>query len=329
MRILMTGVTGLSGKYIVKRFIEKRHCVICIIRNKDKLLDSFGEEYKSLLYYEIKDPQNLTIDEYIKIMEENNIDTIVHNAAIAREYNIDEDEYYKTNVLWTKNLALSFLKSSIKHNKFIYISSVGVYGTIPSMAPAKEITQYNPDGKYHTSKMRAEKELIRMKTYQRLPLIILRPSIMYGLGDNGFVYKLFNLTSKGIFPLNSKDYNIHLLDLETFAEAVELVTQAIYMDDYFIYNISDKSPIRMKELVEFIKKNISGNYIQLPAFLFYILKLIGNLNPALSIKFKLISDTWSYDVSLIEGTMNIRLNTTTENLEKYIEFYKEAIHGNK
>lgn len=329
MRTLVTGATGFTGKYIVKKLIDSDNYVLCIVRNKDKCLDSFSDEYISRLsYLEIKEPENLMIDDYIKIIEKYDIDTIIHNAALAREYSIDKEEYFQTNVLWTKNLALSFLQSNVRHNKFIYISSVGVYGTIPTMVPAKETTPYNPDGKYHISKMMAEKELINIRTSQGLPLAIIRPSVMYGIGDYGFVYKLFKLTSKGIFPLNNDGYKVHLLDLETFAEAIEMIAENVSRDG-FIYNISDKYPVEMKVLLEFIKKNISGNYIRLPSFIFYILRLIGNLNLVLSIKFKLISNTWSYDVSLIERDTKIELNETTDNLEKYMNFYRKTIYGNK
>lgn len=329
MRLLVTGATGLAGKYIIQRLAGKENYILCVVRDKDKFLKLFDEEYVAQVsFHEMKEPENLTADDYKNIVEQHNIDTVIHNAALAREYSIKADKYYKINVLWTKNLATGFLKSTVKHNRFIYISSVGVYGTNPKVCPAKETIEYDPDGKYHTSKMEAEKELIKLRENQKLPLIILRPSIMYGMGDYGFVHKLFKLVSKGIFPLSTKSYNIHLLDLETFAESIEFA-MINHQKDNYIYNISDKNPVEIRILIEYIRKNFQGNFIQIPSFIFYLLKLISIYNPAMSIKFKLISESWSYDVSSIENDMGIKLNETTANLGKYMEFYKRAINGNK
>lgn len=331
MKILVTGGTGFAGKNVIKSLIDKNHKPLCIVRDTNKLLNLFDNKYHAkILCEEIKELENSTSKDFREVIESNNVDTIVHIAAIAREYpSTSWQKYLDVNVKWTKELALGFINSKIEHNRFIYISSVGVYGTIPKICPANENTPYNPDGKYHKSKMMAEKELIRLKEAKKLPLIILRPSIMYGVGDYGFLYKLFKLTRKGVYPLTTKNYKIHLLDLDTFAKSIEAVVRSSKGTGSFIYNVADKNPVDVKELLEFIKSYTGGKYISVPSILISFLEYLSRINPAFNIKFKLINENWYYDVSHIEKDFELNFSDTYTNLKKYVTWYMGEINGNK
>lgn len=331
MKVLVTGGTGFAGKNVIKFLIDRNHQPLCIVRDTNKLLNSFDNKYHAkILSEEIKKTEDLSSEHFREIIENNDINTIVHIAAIAREYSsILWQKYYETNVRWTKELALGFINSKIEHNRFIYISSVGVYGTIPKICPANEKTPYNPDGKYHKSKMMAEKELIRLKEEKKLPLVILRPSIMYGVGDYGFLYKLFKLTKKGVYPLTTKNCKIHLLDLDTFAKSIEAVMRSSKKTGSYIYNVANKNPVDMKELLEFIKIYTGGKYISVPSILISFLEYLSRIHPAFNIKFKLINENWYYDVSHIEKDFEVDLSDTYTNLKKYVTWYIGELNGNK
>lgn len=332
--ILITGGTGFAGRQLVKYLDERNHYLHCIIRNDKKSHTSFdGYPIDKIGFSLIAHPENSSIGTFKSIIEENNIDTIVHNAAIAREFSISKDEYYKVNVNWTRNLAQAYIDSDIEHNKFIYISSVGVYGTNPVICPADENTPYNPDGKYHNSKMMAEKMLNQLytenndnKNNHKFPLIILRPSIMYGIGDFGFVYKTFKLVSQNHFPMSTKNYKIHLLDLDNFAMAINtIINKDSYINDNHIYNISDRDSVDMEDLLKFIKNIMGGGYFKVPSIAYSFLLSILNKSPALTIKFKLISKDWCYNTKHIENDFDLSLNDTFSSLEKYDSWYREAI----
>lgn len=325
MKVLVTGGTGFAGKHLIKYLDKKKYHLHCIVRDDKKLMKSFDNALIDRITFSlIKRPEECTPALFKSIIEENKIDTVVHNAAIAREYSASASmEYNKVNVEWTRKLAQGYIGSDIKHNKFVYISTVGVYGTNPLLCPAHEDTPYNPDGKYHNSKMMAEKELLDLRNYNKFPLIILRPSIMYGDADYGFVYKIFKLTSKGFFPLSTRNYKIHVLDLDNLAQTVETVI-SIPKESNCIYNVADKSPVEMRDILEFIKDNIGGGYFELPSATFSFLKFLSGANSPLNIKFKLISDSWYYNTNRLENDYEIKLSDTFSGMTKYIDWYRGA-----
>ncbi|MBN1683655.1 NAD-dependent epimerase/dehydratase family protein [Candidatus Bathyarchaeota archaeon] len=327
--ILVTGGTGFAGKYAIKRLTSKGHSVFSIVRTKEKfesILNQNNINQKLVKTIQIEHPEKMEMAEIKKIIEKNEITTIVHIAALSRENSaVPWEEYFTTNVLWTRNLAMGFINSKVKHNKFIFTSSVGVYGTIPSVTPANEETIYNPDGKYHKSKMMAEQELLNINLESSFPLIILRPSIMYGIGDLGFLYKIFKLSKRKIYPLSSNNPIFHLLDVETLSEVYSKIVENKNAK-YGIFNVSDKDPISATKLLTFIKSSTSSNYLRIPSSFFKFLKALSSSNAQRSITFKLINENWFYNVGHLYETFDLEAESTLGNLHnKYLSWYNGAI----
>lgn len=325
-KILVTGGTGFAGRYAIKKLVNQGHCVFALVRSKEKLANAVGRpvmEQSCLKVVETENPVKLQLGDLRDLIEKNKITTIVHVAALAREYSSTPwNDYFETNVVWTRSLALAFLHAKVNHNKFIFTSSVGVYGTIPSITPADEETPYNPDGKYHKSKMLAEQELLKLQTNSNLPLVILRPSIMYGVGDFGFLYKIFRLSKKKMYPLSTNNPRFHMLDVETLAEVyVKLVEQE--NPPYTTFNVSDKEPVEAKTLVNFVKSSTpSSTYLKIPSSIFSLFKALSVFNAQRSITFKLINESWAYNVERLYQTLSFESRNIIDNLqEKYLSWY--------
>jgi nucleoside-diphosphate-sugar epimerase len=325
-KILVTGGTGFAGKYAIRELVDHGHSVFALVRSKEKLASAVGQPFvqqANLKVIEIENPEKLQAQDFKNLLEKNDMTTIVHIAALAREYSgTPWTDYFETNVLWTKNLALAFLDAKINRNKFIFTSSVGVYGTIPQHTPADEQTPYNPDGKYHKSKMLAEQELLKLQSESNLPLVILRPSIMYGVGDFGFLYKMFSLSKKKIYPLSSRNPRFHMLDVERLAEVyAKMVEQE--NSPCGIFNVSDQESVEAKTLVNFIKTSAPpSNYLKIPSSIFSFFKVLSRFNAQRSITFKLINESWFYNVERLNQTLGFESKNVVGNLqEKYLSWY--------
>ena len=330
-KILVTGGTGFAGRYAVKRLIEDGHDVCALVRSKEKLREILGKnllEQNTLKVIEIENPEKSTVSDLTHLIEKNNITTIIHIAAIVGEHKVSWDKYFESNVLWTKNLALAFLAAKVHHNKFIFTSSVGVYGTIPKQVPADEETPYNPDGKYHKSKVLAEKELLGLQVSSELPLIILRPTILYGNEDRGFLLKFFRLMAKKVFPLCKSNPHIHLLDVELLAKTYsELAKNSVRPKDY-IFNVCDREALKIKELAEYISDSVDAKYLSMPSFVFACLNKLLTFNSQYSVSLKLISQSWRYNVDRLYSTFSFEPRDTIQAIDKkYITWYNEAESG--
>jgi nucleoside-diphosphate-sugar epimerase len=74
-----------------------------------------------------------------------------------------------------------------KSNNFIHISSLVVLG-IPDTAPVNEIMPYtikcfNP---YMETKLISEKMVLNYHNQNKLPVTVIRPGILWGLGDTPY-----------------------------------------------------------------------------------------------------------------------------------------------
>jgi len=326
VNIMITGGTGFAGRHTAKRLAGEDNHIFILIRNKEKM-KILGEEFlrkKNVALLFVKDPLSLSSSDYKKIIEKNNISIVMHFAALVGEnWKIPWAEYYKVNVSWTEKLARGFVNANINPEKFLFVSTVGVYGTIPKRSPASEETGYNPDGKYHKSKVLAEKKLIELRSRKKLPLLILRPTTMYGTGDRGFLYKLFSLVRRKIFPLVDRNFKLHLLDVKTLAEVCSSVVWK-EIPDHFILNVADKGPVDMYTLISYVKRRTGGGYLVLPASFFQaMINLLGG-NNEYSIKLKLISQSRFYELQRLKEELKCNLGNTINNLENVKEYYTKA-----
>lgn len=178
MNILITGSAGLIGS----NFSE------WILKNKPEIniigIDDLSGGYKE----HVPDKVNffrLNLLDYEKvedIFKNFNIDYIYHFAAYAaeglspfiRKYN------YNNNLLVTTNLINLAIKYKIK--KFIFTSSMAVYGE--GNTPFDENDSPSPIDPYGIAKLACEMDLKIAKDQHGLDYCIVRPHNVYGVNQN-------------------------------------------------------------------------------------------------------------------------------------------------
>jgi len=295
MNVLVTGVSGFVGRNVAS-MLSKKFSVFGLVRRRVSV-----ECYPIL----VEHPERRDDDFYRRLFEKYDISAVVHSGAITGERFKSWKEYYLTNVIWTKNLVRGFSKANVDRNLFVFVSSVGVYGTNPKDPPAKESDKLNPDGKYHRSKVLAE--IVVRET--DVPSLILRPTIMYGNHDRGFVAKVFRYVRMGILPV-WRNPKIHLLDVEGLGK---VCVNAIERRITGTFNLCDDEPLELADLLGFVRDNVGGGWLKLP--ICSLSKL-----PVFGVKFKLLCYDWYYDGSKAKRTFGSFGDTLT-NLKKYIGWY--------
>ena len=92
-----------------------------------------------------------------------------------------KDDFFKVNTEGTKNLVNALIALKMPLKRFIFISSLSVYGPVHEQQPYKEICETDvpvPNTAYAESKLAAEEYINSIGN--NFPYIILRPTGVYG-----------------------------------------------------------------------------------------------------------------------------------------------------
>jgi uncharacterized protein YbjT (DUF2867 family) len=151
--ILVTGGTGFVGSHLIKRLRQEGVPVRAIVRNPDKAqaLKDLGVD---VVKGDISDAASLE-------KTTTGVERVIHLVGIIQE--APGTTFEGVHVDGTRNLLEAARKSGVRH--FFYQSALG--------------TRPNANSEYHKTKWAAE-ELVRASG---LPYTILRPSLIYGDGD--------------------------------------------------------------------------------------------------------------------------------------------------
>lgn len=275
--ILVTGATGFIGQHLVRALIEKNHNVKIFVRNEEKARKMFGDRVEYII-------GSISEEEKIKNSLVG-IDLVYHLAAIRGENKLsNKDNYFKNNILPTKLFCEYCLKENIK---LVYLSSSGVNGWQKKL-PIDETYTYSGKGLYHWSKIESEKEILNFAK-NGLNAVIVRTVMVYGNGDNGFLFKLINLIRhRRFFIIGNGENRIHLLDVNSLVLGMLKIIDVSKPGE--IYYMADESPITINELTKIISDKFE---VKIPStkFPLFLLKLVAfffdSLSTILKIKFSL------------------------------------------
>lgn len=173
MNVLITGVAGFIGSKIALKFVNEGHEVLGIDNLSSGLMSNVPKGLK-FIEFDLSNP------EVIEILPQS-CDLILHLAGQSSgEVSFDNpvDDLNK-NTVSTLNLIEYGKKCKVK--KFLYASSMSVYGNVPDK-PVSESFIQKPLSCYGAGKLAAEHYLEIFK--EELPFINLRMFNVYGPGQD-------------------------------------------------------------------------------------------------------------------------------------------------
>lgn len=187
MNILLTGSSGFIGSEIKFQILKRGHTVRSIY-DTSKIND--------------KNSFQLKISPYTNWSKQlKNIECIIHCAAkthlIKKKFKSDINQFREINVKATKNLAEQASINGVK--RFIFLSSIKVNG---EMTDNHNFFKWNdkpkPEDPYGISKYEAENVLREISEKTGLEVVIIRPSLVYGVKVKGNFLRLLDIIQKGI-----------------------------------------------------------------------------------------------------------------------------------
>ena len=154
MKILITGASGFIGSYIVE---EARR----------RGMDTWAAMRATSSKQYLKDPDihfiELNLSNRQQLEEQlrgHQFDYVVHAAGVTKCLN--PQDFYRINTEGTKNLVQALIALQMPLKRFVFVSSLSVFGAIREEQPYREILETDtpqPNTEYGKSKLEAERFL--------------------------------------------------------------------------------------------------------------------------------------------------------------------------
>jgi nucleoside-diphosphate-sugar epimerase len=244
LKIAITGATGFIGNNLTYYLHERGYDVTALVRSREKAIP-FIEAGIAFKLCDITDRDSLKEGF-------NDVQLIVHLAALFNHPGASWDEYYRVNVEGTKNVVEIAMQSGVK--RVIHCSTGGVV-TGGGNPPYSEQTPYAIPAwdKYEKTKLEGEKVVLDFHREQDFDVVVIRPTQPYGPGDASKA-KFYRMVKKGIIanPGNTKK---HLIYIDDLCRAFEIVlTNESAKGEIFL--IGSKTSIELKKLVGIVADNL-------------------------------------------------------------------------
>lgn len=253
MKILITGGSGFLGRNILKYF------------NKDNNIYTLGLHEKDTYQIDLSTKfPNFDIA----------FDLVIHAAGKAHSFRnspSEEQEYYTTNFLGTKNLCNAFKEK--KPKAIVFISTVAVYG-LESGSHIDETYPLLGKTPYALSKIMAENYLIQWCKNNNVNLTILRPPLLAGPTPPGNLGAMIRSIKNGTYmSISNGSARKSLLMVDDIGILIPRL-----LDNNGIYNICDDTHPSFRELEILISTQLNKRRpFSLPLIVAKIIASIGNL----------------------------------------------------
>lgn len=321
-KVLVTGGTGLVGSHLIELLIQNGYQVSCLVRDPARLRWLAGQNV-TLIRGDCSLPESLG-----PAVKEASL--IFHVAGVTKARR--PKEFYDVNHVGTRNLLDACLRFGRDIKKFILVSSLAAAGPSPDGRPVTDADEPNPVSDYGRSKQLAEQEALRCR--DRLPVVILRPSAVYGPRDTD-MFELFRWASRGVWiELAGGDRFINpcfVLDLATaLLRSAQKKTRS--GDIYFVAEEKQYSWSEFKAVLA-STGNVKARTVTLPYWAAYLVALgteaasLLSLKPAVTSRQKIreaVQKYWICDVSKIKKDLGFEAEyPLTKGLSITWKWYRE------
>lgn len=229
--ILVTGGGGFLGGAIVRALLEKGYKVRSFSRNEHPRLKESG----------VETARGDLADQEAVINASAGCSAVIHSAARVG-FGVDYQEFYRGNVIGTKNVIIACLRNNI--DRLIFTGSPSVVFDGGDQENVNESAPYPAHflGHYQSTKAQAEKLALDANS-DKLAVVSLRPHLIWGPGDTNMIPRVVERARQGKVMIVGDGQNLvdityidnaadaHVLALEKLHPGADISGKA-----YFITN---------------------------------------------------------------------------------------------
>jgi len=302
--IIVTGGCGFIGSHIVDKMINDG-CNVIVLDNMSTGLEENKNSKAKYIDYDIENIIDQP-NEFIQILNSNNIKEVYHLAAMAdvRVSIIDPIKCYRINQLASVALADSCINAGVE--KLVFTSTSAIYGQ-PIKLPVDENHQKIPISPYGLSKLAFERYLFYKSLDNKIEIAIFRLPNVYGPRQRpdleAGVVAIFYEKIKNNDPIDifgdgkqTRDW-VHVNDI---SDAFIKISNK-KLNKILIVNLGSSISYTLLELYDYISKKY--NYTKIPNYRDSVKGDIKHMSLS-----RELADTaldWSARITLEEGIKSL------------------------
>ena len=255
MKILVTGASGFIGSFIVEEALRRGMETWAAVRGSSKR-DFLQDERIHFIELNLLSQEQLE-----EQLHDHQFDYVVHAAGVTKCLN--SQDFYNINTEGTKNLVRALINLKMPLKRFVYISSLSIFGAIREQQPYKEILESDtpqPNTDYGRSKLQAEQWLIAnsqqliANSQSPFPYVILRPTGVYGPRERDYFMMAKSIKQHTDFAVGFQRQDITFVYVLDVVQAVFLACEKgqtgrkYFLSDGQVYQSATFSNLIRKEL---------------------------------------------------------------------------------
>jgi nucleoside-diphosphate-sugar epimerase len=261
MKILVTGASGFIGSFIVEEALKRGFETWAAVR---------GSSSKAYLQDERINFIELNLSSKEQLVEQlrsHTFDYVVHAAGVTKC--LDKRDFRRINTEGTKNLVTALMELQMPLKRFVFVSSLSVFGAIREKQPYEEIRETDtpqPNTEYGRSKLEAEQWLEKLSENSEssessedsdkkpFPYVILRPTGVYGPREKDYFLMAQSIKQHSDFAVGYRRQDITFVYVSDVVQAVFLALEKgqagrkYFLSDGEVYQSTTFSDLIHEEL---------------------------------------------------------------------------------
>jgi dihydroflavonol-4-reductase len=328
MKILIIGASGFIGSFIVEEALRRGYETWAGIR-KTSSRQYLSDERIKFLELQFDNEDRLT-----EQLMPHQFDYIV-DAAGATKCKRSSD-FFAVNTEGTKRIVNAVLRSGMNVKKFVYLSSLSVFGAPREKEPHEDIEETDPmmpNTFYGKSKLEAERFLSTVK--DKLNYVILRPTGVYGPREKDYYLMVKSIKQHVDFAVGFSKQEITFVYVTDVVDAVFLTFDK--QESGNCYFLTDGEVYESNTFSNYIRKELNNPLcfrIVAPIWLTKAICTLGDMWGRISgqvtalnnDKFHILSQrNWRCDISKTVNELGYIPKVKLEDgVRKTVEWYKQS-----
>ncbi len=244
-KILITGASGFIGSFIVEEALRRGWETWAAVRRSSSR-QFLQDERIHFIELNLSNEQQLT-----EQLRGHEFDYVVHAAGVTKC--IDQADFRRINTEGTQHLVRALIALAMPLRRFVFVSSLSVFGAIREQQPYEEIRETDtpqPNTAYGRSKLEAEQWLEGVN----IPYVILRPTGVYGPRERDYFLMAKSIKQHSDFAVGYKRQDITFVYVDDVVQAVFLACEKgqtgrkYFLSDGQVYQSTTFSDLIREEL---------------------------------------------------------------------------------